>query len=585
METQLQIEYVDTEELKPFVDNPRAHSERNIGDIARSIKRFGWTNPIIVRRSDNMIVAGHGRVEAAQNQGLEQVPVIYVDMSENDAKLYSIADNRTAETSEWDFTTLTELLKELNALPDIDIDDSGFDSTEIEELDQLLANIDTDISQHLLQGTEEEIPRPKLVDKFIVPPFSVLDARAGYWQTRKREWLNLGISSELGRGANLLQFSDTVLEPDAEKRKQRSITEGHLLQGGISGKDPSFYEQKREKEKELGRELTTTEFREDHYEAGWKKRQKQYVDGGLLMKADNGNDPAYYFKKQQVEADLGHEISTAEFQEKYYTGSTTYASGTSVFDPVLCELAYRWFCPDGGGILDPFAGGSIRGVVAEMLGYKYCGIELRAEQVEENRRQAEALSVEPEWIVEDSSKIEGLVKSQFDLIFSCPPYYDLEVYSQLEGELSAFKTYGEFLEVYRNIVTQTVSFLNDNRFACFVVGDIRDQEGIYRNFVSDTIQAFTDAGMKYYNEMILVQPVGSLAIRINNQFQGYRKVGKAHQNVLVFYKGNVKDIKQEFPELALDYELSQFDKSDPEEPNKDEYGEPLTFEGISGELL
>jgi|ETNvirnome_2_300_1030623.scaffolds.fasta_scaffold02755_4 DNA modification methylase len=519
MENQLQIEYVETEELKPFVDNPRAHSERNIGDIARSIKRFGWTNPIIVRRSDNMIVAGHGRVEAAQNQGLEQVPVIYVDMSENDAKLYSIADNRTAETSEWDFTTLTELLKELNALPDVDIDDSGFDSTEIEELDQLLANIDTDIDQQLLQGTLEEIPRPKLVDKFIVPPFSVLDARAGYWQTRKREWLNLGVSSELGRGANLcyqirselgrganlLQFSDTVLEPDPEKRKQKQL------------------------------------------------------------------------KKQQVEAELGHEISTAEFQEKYYTGSSTYASGTSVFDPVLCELAYRWFCPDGGGILDPFAGGSIRGVVAEMLGYKYCGIELRAEQVEENRRQAEALSVEPEWIVEDSSKIEGLVKSQFDLIFSCPPYYDLEVYSELEGELSAFETYGEFLEVYRNIVTQTVAFLNDNRFACFVVGDIRDQEGIYRNFVSDTIQAFTDAGMKYYNEMILVQPVGSLAIRINNQFQGYRKVGKAHQNVLVFYKGNVKDIKQEFPELALDYELSQFDKSDPEEPNKDEYGEPLTL--------
>ena len=134
MANPLKIEYIDTDELKPFVGNPRDHSERNINDIERSIKLFGWTNPIIVRRSDNMIVAGHGRVEAAQHQGLEQVPIIYVDMTENDAKLYSVADNRTSETSEWDYGNLTELLAELNGLPDIDLGDSGFDSIEVDEL-------------------------------------------------------------------------------------------------------------------------------------------------------------------------------------------------------------------------------------------------------------------------------------------------------------------------------------------------------------------------------------------------------------------------------------------------------------------
>ena len=59
-------------------------------------------------------------------------------------------------------------------------------------------------------------------------------------------------------------------------------------------------------------------------------------------------------------------------------------SGTSIFDPVLTELCYRWFCPSGGLILDPFAGGSVRGIVASVLGYKYEGFELRAEQVAAN---------------------------------------------------------------------------------------------------------------------------------------------------------------------------------------------------------
>ncbi|MGB3312861.1 MAG: DNA methyltransferase, partial [Albidovulum sp.] len=63
-------------------------------------------------------------------------------------------------------------------------------------------------------------------------------------------------------------------------------------------------------------------------------------------------------------------------------------SGTSIFDPVLCEIAYRWFCPQGGTVLDPFAGGSVRGIVASQLGRAYVGIELRAEQVAANQAQA-----------------------------------------------------------------------------------------------------------------------------------------------------------------------------------------------------
>ena len=67
----LQVQYIDPKELKPFTDNPRHHSERNIQDIQRSIKKFGFTNPILVRKEDNMIIAGHGRLQSAQELGVE----------------------------------------------------------------------------------------------------------------------------------------------------------------------------------------------------------------------------------------------------------------------------------------------------------------------------------------------------------------------------------------------------------------------------------------------------------------------------------------------------------------------------------
>ena len=219
------------------------------------------------------------------------------------------------------------------------------------------------------------------------------------------------------------------------------------------------------------------------------------------------------------------------------TASVPGTSGTSIFDPVLCELAYMWFCPPGGHVLDPFAGGSVRGIVASVLGRKYTGVDLRPEQVEANEAQAAAIVPDgkPTWIVGDSQTAQP--DGPFDLVFSCPPYYDLEIYSEDPADLSNME-YGAFLAAYRNIIAQAVQRLADNRFACFVVGDVRDKAGLYRNFVSETIAAFQAAGATLYNEAILVTAVGSLPIRVGKQFSSGRKLGKTHQNVLVFVKGN-----------------------------------------------
>jgi len=228
------------------------------------------------------------------------------------------------------------------------------------------------------------------------------------------------------------------------------------------------------------------------------------------------------------------------------------ASGTSIFDPVLCELAYRWFCPAGGSILDPFAGGSVRGIVAGTLGYQYTGIDLRAEQIAANEEQAKRITPQnpPRWIVGDSRNVQTLAPGAYDLIFSCPPYGDLEVYGDDPADISTMP-YDEFLTAYREIITASVAMLKPNRFACFVVGDFRDAKGYYRNFVAETIRAFQDAGMTLYNEAVLVTAVGSLPIRIGKQFGSYRKLGKTHQNVLCFYRGDIKAIKEEFGEIEV----------------------------------
>jgi hypothetical protein len=126
-----------------------------------------------------------------------------------------------------------------------------------------------------------------------------------------------------------------------------------------------------------------------------------------------------------------------------------------------------------------------------------------------------------------------------DLVMSCPPYYDLEKYSDDPRDLSAMP-WDAFLAAYRQIIALSVAKLRPDRFACFVVGDVRDKAGNYRNLPGETINAFRDAGMHLYNSAVLVTPVGSLPIRINAQFVGSRKLGTTHQSVLVFVKGSAK---------------------------------------------
>jgi DNA modification methylase len=210
----------------------------------------------------------------------------------------------------------------------------------------------------------------------------------------------------------------------------------------------------------------------------------------------------------------------------------------SPFSPVLCEVVYTWFCPPSGQVLDPFAGSSVRGVVASVLGYKYWGCELSKAMVDFNYKQTKHLNINPTWICGDSL-VEVDNAPESDFIFSCPPYGDLEKYSNDSRDLSNMK-FDDFISAYSEIIKKSVDRLKDSSFACFVVGDFRDKEGYYRNFVGKTIEAFEKAGARLYNEIILKTSFGSAAIRAQKFFDSNKKVVKVHQNMLVFCKGSWK---------------------------------------------
>jgi len=281
----------------------------------------------------------------------------------------------------------------------------------------------------------------------------------------------------------------------------------------------------------------------------WQDRKRAWISLGLKSEVGRG-DNLLKLSATLLEPDRAKRMRGKVFNTDEGSTSSTAngisGNGTSIFDPVLAELAYRWFCPPGGIVFDPFAGGSVRGIVAAMLGRRYTGIELRSQQVEANRVQgADILGGQayptPEWICGDSLRMDEHLPRDFeaDMILSCPPYVDLEVYSDDPADISN-KKFPDFMPVYADIIRKAVSRLKPNSFIVWVVGEVRNKAGNYHGFVPGTIRIFEEAGASFYNEGILVNAVGTAALRAGGMFEKSRKLCKVHQNVLVFVKGDAK---------------------------------------------
>jgi 1-aminocyclopropane-1-carboxylate deaminase/D-cysteine desulfhydrase-like pyridoxal-dependent ACC family enzyme/DNA modification methylase len=753
--------------------NPQVMSDEELKGMVDSMRKKGWLldAPAVWARPDgkHQIISGHHRVQAGIMAGiLETGCKVIKGISEEQAKILVLEANQ--RRGRFDDSMLNDFIDDI-------IEFSAFDKNDL--FDEIGISVDEKINE-IEKIEKKSKANDTLAEKFLVPPFSVLNARSGWWQDRKRAWIDLGIKSHLGRGGGLLKFSETATISTYSDKSLGTIppNEKDILNrsGSYKNKAAAFRDKDGlNKIKNLTWTGAAAEF--DHYRV--KNGEKK------------GSDQ----------------------------------SGTSIFDPVLCEIIYKWFTAENSLIIDPFAGGSVRGIVASKLQRKYIGVELRAEQIEANILQvkdicseaapqavintdddltpeitpvekidniyfkrddkfsigggkggkvrtcwhlaqgakglvtagsrsspqvnivaqiakklgipcrahtpqgalspevkmaqqagaeiiqhkagynnviikrasddAEALGwtnipfgmeceeavemtarqvenipadikrivvpvgsgmslsgilhglknfglnipvlgivvgadpvkrlnkfapegweemvelvraaesydeyaaqteikgikldpiyeakcisflqdgdllwivgirasenkksnksdIIPEWIEGDSRQIDDLCFDIYsDFIFSCPPYVDLEVYSDDPRDISTF-AYEEFLKAYREIIIKSCKLLKDDRFACFVVGEVRDKKGNYYNFVGDTIKAFEDAGLNYYNEIILVAAIGSLPIRVGRQFNGGRKIGKTHQNILVFVKGDAKKAteycgKIEIPDLS-----------------------------------
>lgn len=165
--------------------NPNKHPESQIKLLAKIMKHQGWRAPIVVSQRSGFITKGHGRLMAAQLNGWEQAPVDRQDYaSEADEYADMVADNKIAELSETDLGMVN--IDVMGLGPDFDLDLLGIPGFAIDPAEK-----DTDPNLD---------PKGNMRDRFIQPPFSVLNAREGDWQDRKRAWVSIGIQSELGRG-------------------------------------------------------------------------------------------------------------------------------------------------------------------------------------------------------------------------------------------------------------------------------------------------------------------------------------------------------------------------------------------------
>lgn len=198
-------ELVSVSSLAPFKKNRNQHTPEQIERLGFLIESHGMRSPVVVAAAPfNCIAKGHGTVMAFKSRGWDKVPVVYQEF-ESEEQLYTYCQSDNAIQA-WAELDLSGIHKDLPELEPFDVDLLGIKDFRFEP-------------EEAVEGEQKQT----LEDKFLVPPFSVLDARQGYWQDRKRMWLAMGIQSELGRGGASIPGADCeqtgTTEAESGKRK------------------------------------------------------------------------------------------------------------------------------------------------------------------------------------------------------------------------------------------------------------------------------------------------------------------------------------------------------------------------------
>ena len=699
-----------THELSGLVGdpaNPRTHDDKNIGSIMSSLDRHGQVEPLVVQKSSMMIIAGNGRAEAMRRLGWTEADVVLVDVDDVQARELSIKLNRTAELAGWDDKVLQQHLRALSTYGEgeIELTDFGFSD---EDLGSLFESLDLPEDKE----PEPELNQPEakrvggLVQDWGVPPFSVLDTRQGYWMARRRWWKGLGINSNIGKdhivttagivsstyGSNrgdalggstfdpalceclinwYSKIGDRIIDPFAggSVRGVVSAILGREYVGvDIRQVQVSANQEQWDSVKEYIPQLPTPIEEQDYaseYTPVWYKNGRWYkrddlfriagVAGGKvrtcwalaqgakgLVTAGSRASPqvnivAHIAKRLGIpcrvhtpageaspEVQQAVEYGAVRVEHKPGYNSVIIARArddakergwTEIPFGMQCDEAIkqtrkqvfnlpkhikRIVIPVGSGMslsgmlwglkdykrdvpvlgvvvgadpskrLDEFAPPNWKDMVELVdAGVDYheavdatvdnvlldphyeakcakflkkgdllwiVGIRATAETSGTFEKQPD-----PCWVVGDSCQIGDRESylgdcDDFDMLLTCPPYGDLEVYSDDPKDISNMP-YSEFIAAFNLIMTGAASRLKPGSFAAVVMGEIRSKEGPLHGLIPDTIEAMRQAGCQYYCDAILVNSAGSLPLRVGMQFRRSRKIGRMHQYVLIFTKG------------------------------------------------
>ena len=448
--------------MKEYHKNPRKITTKQLEQLKANIEELGDLSGIVHDLNTDEIIAGNQRSKVIDIAKCEIVITEKYDTPTPQGTVawgYVIFDGQKLNYRQvrWDDRQREKANITANALGgdwDYEILESSFDGLDL--VDWGL----TKLEEHKVKKTADD--HASLFDKFVIPPFSILDTRQGYWQDRKKQW-------------------KAIIGDNGESRQDTNMKRPEL-------KYKTIYERSKVRRMELG--ISFAEYLE------------RFVSDAEKEKAE----------KQAL------------------------APGVSLLDPVLAEIVCRWFGYKGCSTFDPFAGDSVFGYVSAYLGNSFTGIELRPEQAELNNSRVKGMKAR--YINDDGQNVTQHIEPEsMDLLFSCPPYFDLEHYSDLPNDASNAPTYEQFLQILENAFAGALQCLRENRFAVIVVGDIRNRKtGFYYDFVGDIKRIFQKHGAGLYNELILIESGASTALRAG-KYMEMRKIAKNHQNVLVFYKG------------------------------------------------
>lgn len=207
---------------------------------------------------------------------------------------------------------------------------------------------------------------------------------------------------------------------------------------------------------------------------------------------------------------------------------------TSIFNPHLAQMILSAYCPPKAKIYDAFAGGGTRGFIASAMGHDYTGCEIRQEEVDRIERQQLELKT-PFTIACCDSRFYDIQPDYYDFSYSCPPYYNLEVYSDIIGDMSNVATYDEFLGMLKQSLEVTYRGLKPDSLCIWVVGNLRDVKGNLIHLSGDTIRIGKEVGFRFHDELVF-WGASDIAVQRVGQFQANRRSVRVHEMIIIFKK-------------------------------------------------